>query len=335
MPLFISLLLWPLSQIYRLVMAVRAWAYRQQHLPSSSSSLPSIVLGNLSMGGTGKTPHTEYLLRHFEARPLAVLSRGYGRKTKGLLPVERRGRPVDFGDEPLQMARKFPKINFWVGEKRAEAMVAIAKSAKAPQLVLLDDAYQHLAFRADFYLLLTTFQKPFFRDWVLPAGTLREGRQAASRAHAIVVTKCPTLSPEEQAALRQKIAGYSKAPVYFSRLQQSPPKNQGRSLPPGQPVVLLSALAQAQSLADYLAEHYHLVAHQAYRDHHLFSASEIQKARTEAQAHKAVLVVSEKDAVRLPPELQEELWIAAVRVEFLDNQGPLLCAQIERDLGLN
>ncbi len=217
----LRLLLFPFAIVYDLVTHARNWAFDKGFLEQRSFSTPIIAIGNLSTGGTGKTPMTEYLIRQFEGR-IAVLSRGYGRKTSGFKMVEVDSAPSEVGDEPLQIKRKFgAKITSAVCEKRVDGVERLIGDNQ-PDLILLDDAYQHRYVKADHYVLLTAFGDPYYNDFVLPAGNLRESRQGANRAHSIVVTKCPPdISQADMAKIKQKIKPLPHQQVYFSTIAYS------------------------------------------------------------------------------------------------------------------
>ena len=194
-------LLLPLSWIYAAIMGIRNMLFDKGVLKQTACGVPSICVGNLAVGGTGKTPHTEYLLRLLAAQGLrtAMLSRGYGRRTKGFIEATAASTGAEVGDEPLQVKQKFPDTRVAVCESRVEGCKKLLQTPAGtePQAIVLDDAYQHRYIKAGLYLLLTDFSRLFTRDCVLPAGRLRENRSGARRADAVVVTKCPELLGEE------------------------------------------------------------------------------------------------------------------------------------------
>ncbi|MEZ4901493.1 MAG: tetraacyldisaccharide 4'-kinase [Spirosomataceae bacterium] len=203
----IRYLLWPLSVIYRLLTQLRNFLYGKNLLSSYQSSIFTISIGNLTVGGTGKTPHIEYLIRLLNRQyQLATLSRGYGRKTKGFRQATSISTAFDIGDEPLQIYQKFGdsipyfcvrEASYWVTKNR--------KNREKPQVVLLDDAFQHRAVVPHFQVLLTDYGRLFYQDKVLPLGLLRESKQGAKRADVVIVTKCPMhLNSTTKALIRQK-----------------------------------------------------------------------------------------------------------------------------------
>ena len=202
-------------------MAIRNFLYDKKILKSKSFDVPIVAIGNLSVGGTGKTPHIEYFIRLFQKKKkIAVVSRGYGRKTRGFFYVEKNSLAANVGDEPLQIKRHFPEITVAVCEKRTVAIRNLMEATEKPQLILLDDAFQHRAVRANCYVLLTTYQQRFTNDFVLPYGRLRESRKGYRRADVIIVTKCPlSISKKEKQVIVAEIAPFSHQKVFFSFLK--------------------------------------------------------------------------------------------------------------------
>ncbi|MBR1733450.1 MAG: tetraacyldisaccharide 4'-kinase, partial [Alloprevotella sp.] len=201
----LSTCLLPLSWVYGAVMEVRNRLFERHLLPSVAFPVPVIAVGNLAVGGSGKTPHTELLLRLLAGHRVAVLSRGYGRATRGFRLVSTTDSAQDTGDEPLQMKRKFPAATVAVDGNRRRGIARLLESDPALEFILLDDAFQHRYVRPAISILLTDYSRRYTGDRILPAGRLRERAQGAARADIIIVTKCPpTLTPEEAAALRKE-----------------------------------------------------------------------------------------------------------------------------------
>jgi tetraacyldisaccharide 4'-kinase len=185
--------LWPISLLYGIITSLRNYVYRLGFKKIYQSAIYTINVGNLTVGGTGKTPHIEYLVNLLQNRyQLATLSRGYSRKSKGFKQATPHATAADIGDEPLQLYQKFGKsVPVFVCEKRAIGLQTIEEIAAAPQIILLDDAFQHRAITPHLNLLLTDYGRLFYKDYLLPTGLLRESRQEAKRAQAVVVSKCP------------------------------------------------------------------------------------------------------------------------------------------------
>ena len=319
----------PLAGIYQIATTLRNRAFEAGWFDSQNFGIPTVAVGNLSVGGTGKSPAVEWLLRAFADKQTLVVSRGYGRKSKGYLKVDPTGLAHDFGDEPLQIATKFPGADVIVSEKRSLGIAEYLKTHPAPELILLDDAFQHRSVHRDFNLMLSTYQKPFFRDLVLPAGRLRESRKGAGRASAIIFTKCP--SHIDWNAYRKATERYSAAPVYFSSLEYQ------FEHPKEQPLILLTGLAFPGPLEKFLNTHYQLIQHFAFGDHHSFAKSEIETVIKEVQDKKACLVYSEKDQMRLRPF--EHLLSTIdhksieVRMKFTEAEEKAFRKQVKEALG--
>lgn len=321
----LQILLLPLSLVYGFIMALRNLAFRLGILNSFRPNIPSITVGNLSVGGTGKTPMIEYLLDLNLGNNPAVVSRGYGRKTKGLLKVESSGTAEEFGDESLQMAQKYPEAQFWVSEKRAVGAKQAQKAGS--DLILFDDAYQHRYIQSDFQILLSAYDSMFFKDFVLPAGRLREFRAGAKRAQCIVITKCPhALSEMEQASIRNSIRHYSKAQVFFAGLSYQIPQNaKGQDLKDSE-IEVITAIAKPEPLLTQLQQKYTISETWLFRDHHLFSTEDLESIWERKTEENRTWVCSEKDYVKLAPlfiaaDRIDQLFYIAVKHRFLGNDA--------------
>ena len=216
----LTVILYPFSVLYGSIISIILFLYEKGIYTQSATPIFSIGIGNITVGGTGKTPHVEFLISKFRERyRIATLSRGYGRKTKGFLAVNNKLGPNEVGDEPWQFFLKFGsaiKVN--VGEKRVEASQQIHTLFPEVDLLLMDDVFQHHAVRADFSILLCDYTNPFFNDFPFPAGRLREFRSGAKRADVIIVSKCPAfLSATEQKDFRTSLHKYApEVAVFFS-----------------------------------------------------------------------------------------------------------------------
>lgn len=245
----------------------------------SSTEIPTLIVGNLTVGGTGKTPMILFLtdLLKSEFR-VAVLSRGYGRKTKGFLEVEFESLTENTGDEPKEIKLQEPEIPVFVCENRLEGIAKIHELDEEINLVMLDDGFQHLPLRGKINLLLSNFQRPFYNDFVLPAGRLREFKSAAKGVDILVVTKCPSdLKETESKAMVEILKGYSEN-IFFATYQMSEPcltlGNGG--LVKGEKVILVTGIADGKVVKDGLS-YYDLVKHFEYGDHSNFSKSEVEE----------------------------------------------------------
>ena len=304
----LSLLLFPLTIWYGVAVALRNLLYDKGLLRSYTSSLETIAVGNLIMGGSGKTPHTEWLLRQLSAKGrVALLSRGYGRNTRGYVEATDASSAAEIGDEPLMIHRKMPHVVTTVCEERREGLQRLEAMNEPPMAVVLDDAYQHRQVRADKYILLTEYGRLYCDDHVLPFGNLREWRCGSRRADMVIVTKCPpTLSGEEQEALRHRLKISTKQKLFFSYISYDRPvklfgAGDAPQLEELDEVLLVTGIAHPEPLQQYLSRQVQVTS-MRYGDHHAFSMHDIEaikeRSRRLAGGRKAV-VTTEKDASRL------------------------------------
>lgn len=298
-----------MAWLHSAVVWLRNMLYRIGLLPSTTVRIKTIAIGNLSLGGTGKTPHTDYLIDLLGAEKVAVLSRGYGRITKGYLEVGPGLGPEQVGDEPLLLARRHPGALVAVDEDRVRGLRTIEERHPGREVALLDDAMQHRRLRAGRYLLLTTWQRPFTNDTSLPAGSLRDHKVRARDAHAVIVTKTPPqTSADDRTAMAARLA-YLGVPVFFSEIGygQVVPAHDP-SLPPVAQfpkIVLVSAIADASLFEAEARKKFEVVKHFAFRDHHAFTAADLQRIRNFIGSFapgQAAVLTTEKDAMRLHPK---------------------------------
>ena len=344
----IRILLLPLSLLYGIVVGTRNLLYKAGVLRSVRFDLPVISVGNLSVGGAGKSPHIEYLIRWLDQYiNVAVLSRGYGRKTTGFKPVTIIDTADAVGDEPLQFKRKFPSVPISVSESRALGVPELVKRNPETQVVLLDDAFQHLAVTPGLNVLLTEFSRPFTRDWLLPSGRLREWRIGYRRAEIIIVTKCPPdLTDRQRRDMLAEIDPYPWQRVYFSRYKYAAPRDLlrpdvRRPLNLETHVLLVSAIANTDYLLQHLAHEVASVQTLEFEDHHLFTEDDLEAVRRRFEAmpqRNKIVLTTEKDATRL--ELHEQyLWkhelpvcVLPVEVAFLNTDEPLFREDLKKFL---
>ena len=302
----IRVILFPLSILYAGLMHVRNKQFDTGQRRQTAFDRVVISVGNLSTGGTGKTPMVEYLVRTLKDKvQLATISRGYGRKTKGFRLATTADTALTIGDEPLQLFRKFgDEITVAVGEERILAIPLVLMAKEQTSLFLLDDAFQHRQVGRDFDILLSDYACPFYKDYVLPTGNLRESRQGAGRANAIVITKCPPeLTEKEKRQIRVVVAKYNAdAPVYFSQIKYQKPKLVFHHAPIESNIVLLTGVAKTNSIMAHLSETYEIVKHFKYPDHYNFRAADLDDVEKNMMGlNVKTLVTTEKDMVRLLP----------------------------------
>ena len=298
---FLRLLLFPLSILYNLGSRLRNHLYHIGIKPSVQFDLPVIAVGNLNVGGSGKTPMVEYLVRLLSPRyQLATLSRGYGRMTHGFGMADESASAATLGDEPFQLAQKFGRqVHVCVGEDRVAAIPQIVQQYPGTQVILLDDAFQHRAVRPTMSILVTAFDQPFFQDWVLPAGNLRESRTGASRAHAVVVTKCDaSLSSDDMEKVAAKINRYAPGvPVFFSAIRYAPAVPFGGGQQLGSDIVLISGIGNHKPFEAFARSHWQVIEHVALPDHYRYTDEFLDKLSREFPGKS--FLTTEKDKAKL------------------------------------
>lgn len=328
---FLRKLLFPFALVYCGVMHIRNFLYDNAFFKSSAPSIPVIAVGNLSVGGTGKTPMIEYLIRLLESQyAVAVLSRGYKRKSTGFVLANESTSVQELGDEPFQFHQKFPNITVAVDANRTQGIQHILAQKPNTQVILLDDAFQHRKVKAGLYILLTAYNDLFCDDYVLPMGNLREARSGKKRAHLVVVTKCPpALSAAEQANIKAKL-GVTQ-PVFFTSIdydEQVYSSNKQLSVAEIKPKqkVLLACIAKPKPFFQALqsGQDQELI----YPDHHNFSSAEL--AEIERITAQKLVVTSEKDYVRLQHQLPENsLYYLPIQTQFIAEEAAF-AAQVFR-----
>jgi len=262
-----------------------------------------IAVGNLSAGGTGKSPMVEYLIRLLHSKfSLATLSRGYKRKSKGFLIANEYTGVDEIGDEPFQMYLKYGKVaKITVGEERSIAIPNILLEHPETQVVIMDDGFQHRTVRPDYSILLTDYAHLFYNDHLLPWGRLREAKVGAKRAHSIIVSKCPsTLDDAEMAEIKSKIWRYAgkNMPIYFSRILYSKVKSLVGNISQPTKVIAFAGLANSEPFIDYINTNYEMVEMVAFKDHHHYTEGDILDLAEKARAADASLITTEKDVVK-------------------------------------
>jgi tetraacyldisaccharide 4'-kinase len=301
--------LYPFAWLYQGVTGLRNRMFDLGMKKSIRFEIPTIVVGNLSWGGTGKTPMVEYLIRQLKDEyQIATLSRGYGRKTTGFLLANDGLNAGDLGDEPYQIYSKYGKdIAVAVGEERILAIPQILAERPDTELILLDDAFQHRYVKGHVHILLTTYQRPFFEDKILPLGTLREHPKGASRADIIIVTKCPddvvTGIKEKYTHLIMQYASPG-ALVVFAGLKYGRAHHvfTGESAADEAPVILLSGIANNEVLKAEVERHHEILEVLEFPDHYKYREKDLQHLSSVYQKHidkKPMVITTEKDAVKL------------------------------------
>lgn len=302
------ILLSPIGAIYGAIALLRRKLYNKKKQRFTPTNVPIISIGNLAVGGTGKTPHTEYLIRMLQdSFRVATLSRGYKRKSSGYILADSSSTAELIGDEPMQMHQKYPEVKVAVCESRKEGIERLLQEATPPEVILLDDAYQHLAVKAHLQLLLTDYAAPYPADFPLPAGNLREFSCAAKEADSIIVTKCPpTLSIKEAESIRNRLHLQPHQHCYFSTLQYDSPLPLTESarqmeLDAKSHILLFTGIAHPETLIRHLTSQYTDVKSITFSDHHRFCEKEIVRLcqKSASSTPKTAFFTTEKDAARL------------------------------------
>ena len=335
----LRILFFPFSLLYGVVMALRNILFAWGVLRSESFDVPLISIGNITVGGTGKTPHTEYLINLLKGHSkLAVLSRGYGRHTKGFREVTERSTPELCGDEPCQMKRKFPEQLVLVDENRREGIHQILNMAR-PHVVLLDDAYQHRWVKPGLSILLVDYSRPIFIDFMMPTGHLREFPVGSRRADVIIVSKCPAdISEQKKAYFTDQLRIGKHQKIYFSTYVYDELKMVFPNIPMRDfdcnhsEILLLTGIANPQPLEDYLRQLGANVSAVRFSDHYQFTNKDIERLEQQFEALKSSncrIITTEKDAIRLrsglaiPTVIKENLLYLPIVVSVLDKKEEL------------
>lgn len=313
----------PIALLYGLVMQLRNMLFKRGILYSNSIPLPSIGIGNLSVGGTGKSVVIMYLLDLLsERKKVGVLSRGYKRITKGVLQADKHSSAATIGDEPYQFYKAYPGIDVVVAEKRQEGVRHFQESLPSVEVLLLDDVYQHQYVTPSLMVLTTSFDAPFYRDFLLPVGNLREPRNGKSRADIILVTKCPRgIDAKQKQEILNAIKPASHQKVYFTTIkysewiQNETEKKHLKSFLAA-PFVLVTGIANAAPLVSYLHELGLKFEHLAFPDHHLFSKKEA--AEIAKQSKECFILTTQKDYHRLLLNWKStQIYYLPIQMQFL------------------
>jgi len=316
----LRVLLLPFAVLYHFITAVRNRLYDLRLKPSVSFDLPVIGVGNLAVGGTGKTPMIEHLVRTFQPDyAIATLSRGYGRTTKGMRIADSLDSASTLGDEPFQLYRKFgQKIIVAVGEERALAIPHILDQFPATQVILLDDAFQHRSVTPSLNIMLTDYNNLFYRDFLMPAGHLRESKNGARRADIIVVTKCAhDISEDRMMEIEIDIRKIAPCPVFFTKVRYGEPVGFGEQRAFGGNVALVSGIANHKPLEQFVASNFKLMKTLTYADHHAYTLADVRSLLDLATAHPDwCILTTEKDKVKLEAA-EFRTWVARIPLFYL------------------
>lgn len=315
---FLRKLLFPFALIYWGITSIRNKFYDWGWLKSKAYPFPVISVGNLSTGGTGKSPMIEFLIAQLKNDwNLAVLSRGYKRSTSGFKEVLIKSTVAEVGDEPLQFKRNFPDVTVAVCEDRQNGIDILSKNS---DMVLLDDAFQHRKVRPTYSILLTTYGNLFMDDFILPTGNLRESKSGAKRADVLIVTKCPfNLSKKEMQEIKIKLKGNAEEDVFFTKIGYGSEIRNEEGFKPlsflkDKKFILVTGIANPKPLVVFLKNEGFNFEHKEFRDHHNFSANELSSLES-----NKLIVTTEKDFMRLQSSInQAELYYLPIKTQFLE-----------------
>jgi tetraacyldisaccharide 4'-kinase len=326
----VRILLLPFSLVYWLVVAIRNRCYDKKWFKSASFNLPLVCVGNITTGGTGKSPMVEYLVKQLKVnfKP-ATLSRGYKRKTKGYALANEKTTALDIGDEPMQFHLKFPDVPVAVGEERLVAIPQLLHDRPDTQVIILDDAFQHRSVTCGLNIVLTEFNNLYTRDWYLPTGDLRDEKRSMCRAQVIVVTKCPAgLAVKKKEDIEAEIRVFPAQEIFFSTIQYGAPYHlvtkKRYQLTQDVEVLLVTGIANPTPLKKWLAGNCKTYSELSYSDHHIFTIDdwrEIQQRFRSITYINKIILTTEKDAVRLTKFEQElvgtPFYVLPIEMEFL------------------
>lgn len=320
-------LLFPFSILYGIITAIRNFLFDKNILKSTSYPIPVLAVGNLSVGGTGKTPQIEYLIRLLSDNfKIATLSRGYKRQSKGFVLADENANSEILGDEPFQFYQKFPQVKVAVDADRRNGITQLLALKEKPNVILLDDAYQHRKVKAGFYIMLTAYDDLFFEDYMLPTGNLREYRSGAQRADMIIITKCPeSISELAIGKIKTKVLQYTKpnTQVFFTYIGYDDllfGANVSLDLKEAlqESVLAVAGIAKPQPFFEFL--NICNADKMIFPDHHHFSEKDILSILEKANDRK--IITTEKDYVRLKGKLPaEQLFYLPIKSVFIKEEA--------------
>jgi len=335
------LFLLPFTLIYGFITGARNLLFNLKILKEKEFSLPLISVGNITVGGTGKTPHIEYLICILKNKfNVAVLSRGYKRNTKKFILVSNRSTYNEVGDEPMQIQKKYPGIKVAVDRKRVNGVKNLINSFKNLDVILLDDAFQHRYVKPGLSILLVDYSHPLKNDFILPAGRLRERSGERKRAHIIIVTKCPSdITPVAKERLKKELIIFPSQGIFFTTINYAdllPVFNKSEQKlscdfckKEKYNLLLVTGIADPQPLKNHLQSYFNIISEMRFPDHHAFNEKDIIKIKDDFEklpGKNKIILTTEKDAIRLQnfsniaDSLAKIIYFIPIRVEFPGNQ---------------
>ena len=340
-------LLAPAAFLYKAGVTFRHRLFDWGILKSEKFDIPIICIGNITVGGTGKTPMAEMVIAYMsQMHNVALLSRGYGRRTKGYLEVRADSHYRDAGEEPLQIKLKFPDTVVAVCEKRSEGIRRICAEHPEVDLIVMDDGFQHRYVEPKVNIVMIDATRPVQHDRMLPLGTLRDLPEELHRAHYFVVTKCPEkMAPIDRRILRKVLIQVAYQRVYFTRFESFMPQPlfpdaaPGEPLVQGQQVIALSGIGSPKPFLAALRESYEVVAEMTLDDHHVYKVRDLNRLRELLDRFPgAVIVTTEKDAVKLtnrakiPEEIQRGIYYLPINISFIEDSATDFLQKLEEDV---
>jgi len=346
----LKFLLAPAAALYKAAVTFRHRLFDWGILRSERFDIPIICIGNITVGGTGKTPMAEMIVAYMsQMHHVALLSRGYGRRTKGYLEVRPDAHYRDVGDEPLQIKLKFPDTVVVVCEKRADGIRRILSEHPEVDLIVMDDGFQHRYVEPKINVVLIDATRPVQHDRMLPVGTLRDLPEELHRAHYFVVTKCPErMAPIERRILRKVLIQVAYQKVYFTRIESFQPQPlypdeaDAEPLRPQREVIALSGIGNPKPFVASLNERYRVVEEILLDDHHVYRVRDVRNIGELLARHPdAVVVTTEKDAVKLtnrakiPAEVRSRLYYQPINISFIEDSATDFLQKLEEDVRAN
>ncbi len=351
----IRFLLLPFSILYGIIAGFRNFLFDLKILPSKSFDISVISLGNLTVGGTGKTPHTEYIVSllkgHFKT---AVLSRGYKRKSNGFVLADEKSSVLDIGDEPRQMKNKFPDVPVAVNKRRVKGIKKLMEEFNDLNVVILDDAFQHRYVKPGLSILLMDYNRPVTKDFLMPVGRLRERVHEKRRANVIIITKTPEdIKPMDKRIINKKLKLYPYQQIFYTRYQYGklqpvvskncPPLDLDILKKENYQVLLITGIADPSTLLQKIQQHSTSVMHIKYPDHHKYKKKNIRHIVTsfnKIEQQQKIIITTEKDAMRLreadiPEEILSNMYYIPIHVEFEEDDEEMFNSVVTRYVSEN
>ena len=343
----LNFLLAPAAALYKLAVKIRNGLFDKGLLKSERFPIPIICIGNITVGGTGKTPMAELVIDYMsQMHNVALLSRGYGRRTKGYREVSADDHYRDTGDEPLQIKRKFPETVVVVCEKRAEGIRRIQAEHPEIDLIIMDDGFQHRRVEAKINIVMVDATRPVHYDHMLPLGNLRDVTASLHRAHYFVVTKCPeTMKPLDRRLLHKVLVHYPYQRIYYTRFESFslqplfPAEALQEPIGADRKVIALSGIGNPKPFLESLRTQYKLVEAVTVEDHHVYRVGDMRRLTALLERYpEAIVVTTEKDAVkmlrpdRIPAELRRRLYYQPINISFIEDSAADFLQKLEKDV---